>query len=115
MKTIGRILIILAAAMVVVGATLAITHNASPAQFPASDPGSEAFRPGGDRLGNLDSGQTSPRPEAFDGGFRRGRDEIGGRSFFSAQLTRNLAVMAGLVVVVTLLERLLKIRRPMWR
>jgi len=115
MKTVGRILIILAAAMVVVGATVAITHNSSPAQFPASGPDGEAFHPGGDRLGNLDSGAMSPRPEGFDAGFRRGRDEIGGRSFFSAQLARNFAVIAGFVLVVTLLERLLKIRRPMWR
>ncbi len=112
MKTMGRILIILAAAMVIVGATLAITHNSSPTQFAASGPAGEEFRPRGDRPGNVDSGEAFQGPEGFDGGFRPDRNEIGGAPFTSAMLIRNVAIIAGFVVVVTLVEHFLKIRRP---
>lgn len=115
MKIIGRILIILAAALVIVGATLAITNSGSSAQYAASAAGGQAFRPGGDPLSNVDLGEAlvpGQRPEGFDGGSRPDHDEIGGGSFISAQLIKNLAIIAGFVLVVTLLDRFLKIRRP---
>jgi len=115
MKIIGRILIILAAALVIVGATLGITHNSSPMQLAARAPGDEEFPPDGERLGPSNSGEAlvpGQSLEGVDDGFRRGRDQINGARFISAHWIRNLAVIAGLVVVVAWLERFLKIRRP---
>jgi hypothetical protein len=115
MTIIGRILIILAAAMVIVGATLAITYNSSPTQFATSAPGGDAFRPGGDRLGGVNVDESfvpDQRPEGFDGGSLADRNQIRRGSFISAQLIRHLAVIAGSVVLVTLVEGVLKIRRP---
>jgi hypothetical protein len=112
MKTVGRILIILAAAMVVVGATLAITNSSSSTQSAASAPPGEEFRPRGERHGNLDAGEAlvpGQRPEGFGAGSRPDHDERGG-AFVSVDLIKNLVIIAGVVLVVTLLERLLKTR-----
>jgi hypothetical protein len=106
MKTIGRILIILLAATLVVGVTWALTRNGANTRF---TPGGDRFRPEG---GNFESQRFFPgqppngfnpnqRPEGFrDGGFERGRR--GG--FFLFGRLRNIGIIAVIVVVVIFAE-----------
>ncbi len=112
MKTIGRILIILLATTVVVGATWALTRNGVNAQFA---PGEGRFRPDGDFGGEelfpeqppqgLDPGQ---RPE----GFREGVFERAHRGdFFLFGWLRNIGIIAVIVAVVVFAESLWNHRR----
>lgn len=96
MKTIGRIIIILAAALVVVGATLAITNSVGASQSTGRFPDGEHIRPtGGD--GNFAPGR---RPE---GGLNRERDG-GGFSFGS--LLGRFGMVAVIVLIFLVIERM---------
>ena len=112
MKTIVRILIILLAASVVVGATWALTRSGANAQF---SPGEARFRPNGDFGGEgFVPGQPpqgfgqGQRPEGFrEGGFDGGRR--GG--FLPFGWIRNIGLIAVIVAVVVFVEYLMDRRR----
>jgi hypothetical protein len=99
MKIIGRILIILAAALVVVGITMAIGNSSGAAQAAPPRPDGQQFQPGGDD--NFVPGQ---RP---DGNFEE-REE--GRGF-SFGWVKDLAVITVIVVLFLAGERLWDILR----
>lgn len=93
MKTIGRILIILVAALVVVGITMAIGNTSGAAQAASPRPDGQQFQPGGaDFL-------PSQRP---DGNFE-GRERGEG---FSFGWIKNILVIAVIVIVFLAAERL---------
>ena len=101
MKTILRILIILLAALVVVGVTLAFTNSSGTAQT-APD-----FQEGGQRS-QMGGGNFTPseRPEGGPGG----EHEDSGSTF---GWLRHLLPIAGIVFVVVLIERFwVKIFKP---
>lgn len=103
MKVIARIIIILLAAGVVVGAAWTLTRNGANAQFapgearflPNGDFGSEGFVPG-------------QRPEGFrEGGFDRGRRD----GFLPFGWIRNIGLIAVIVAVVVFIEYVMDRRR----
>ena len=103
MKTIGRILIILLAASVVIGGAWALTLNGANAQLA---PGEAGFR----QNGNFDGQGFAPgqRPEGFrEGGFDGGRR--GG--FLPFGWIRNIGLIAVIVAVVVFVEYLMDRRR----
>jgi len=104
-KIIVRILVILLAASIVVGAAWALTRNGTNAQFaPGGDFGGEGFVPGQPPQG-FGQGQ---RPEGFrDGGFDRGRR--GG--FLPFGWIRNIGLITVIVVVVVFVDYLIDRRR----
>lgn len=124
MKLLGRILIILAAAALIAGVTLAIVQLSGADQTTAQGfPGSDEGIPrggGGDRLRDRDGTGTGPfsgqaRPE----GFERGRlnhqgfgDREGGLGVGLAGIARNLAIISLIVLVYWLGGKLFKILRP---
>jgi uncharacterized membrane protein len=94
MKTIGRIIIILVAALVVVGVTLAITNSAGASQSTGRFSGGEHIR---SNNGNFVPGR---HPE---GGFDR--EHGGGGSVFGSLLMR--FVMVSIIVLIFLvIERI---------
>ena len=100
MKTIGRILIILLAASVVIGGAWALTRNGANAQLA---PGEAGFR----QNGNFDGQGFAPgqRPEGFrEGGL--GRDPRGGR-FLPLGWIRNICLIAVIVAVIVFAERVM--------
>lgn len=100
MKTIGRILIILLAAGVVVGGAWALTRNGANTQFA---PGEAGFR----QNGNFDGQGFAPgqHPEGFrEGGF--GRDRRDGR-FLPLGWIRNIGLIAVVVAVTVFAERVM--------
>jgi len=104
MKIITRILIILLAASVVVGATWALTRNNNQnAQFA---PGDAIFRPDNDSKGReFVPGQ---RPEGMrEGGFDRGRRS----GFIPLGWIKNIVLIAIIVVVVVFIEFVMDRRR----
>lgn len=102
MQTMGRILVILLAAAIVVGAAWALTRNTESAQtFPAG----AQFRPGDD----FNSEEFAPlqQPEGLrEGGFERGRGDF--RLF---GWVKNVGVIAVIVAIVLFIERLLDGKR----
>ena len=112
MKIIGRILIILLAASVVVGAAWALTRNGANAQFA---PGEARFRPDGDSDGQgfapgqlPDGFSPGQRPEGFrEGGFDRGRR--GG--FLPLGWIKNIGLIAVIVAVIVFVEYVMDRRR----
>jgi len=124
-RIIGRTLILLAAALVVVGALLAISRidpQAQPAdprdEFERPEPG---FRPGSDQSGELTGRQQGEFHHRFegdgrggpDGGHGEGRGE-GRGGFILFSLVKNLGVIAIIVLLVQGAGRLGKrfTRRP---
>ena len=100
MKIIARILIILLAASVVVGATWALTRNNANAQFA---PGEGRFRPDGGDFNGQGFG-PGQRPEGFrEGGFDRGRRG----SFLPLGWIKNIGLIAVIVAVVVFVEYLM--------
>lgn len=96
MKTIGRIIIILAAALVVVGATLAIANSAGASQSTGRFPDGEHIRPaGGD-------GDFAPRQRP-DGGTDRDHD---GGGFLIGSLLGRLAMVSVIVLIFLAIERM---------
>lgn len=112
MKIIGRILIILLAASVVVGAAWALTRNGANAQLA---PGEARTRPGGDFNGErLVPGQApdgfnpNQRPEGLrEGGFDRGRQS----GFLPIGWIKNFVLIAIIVAVVVFIEFVMDRRR----
>ena len=112
MKIIGRILIILLAASVVVGAAWALTRNGANVQFA---PDEARFRPDGDFGGQGFVPDQSPqgfgqgqRPEGFrEGSFDRGRR--GG--FLPLGWIKNIGLIAVIVAVVVFVEHVMDRRR----
>jgi len=104
MKIIGRILIILLAASVVVGATWALTHNNN--QNIQFGPGNATFRPDNNFQG--EGFAPGQRPDGGrDGGFDRGRR--GGFLLFG--WIRNIVLIFVIVAVVLLIEFIIDRRR----
>ena len=104
MKIIGRILILLLAASIVVGATWALTRNNNQnAQFA---PGDAMFRP--DTNSKSEGFVPGQRPEGRrEGGFDRGR-----RSGFPLfGWIRNIVLISVIVAVVLLIEFIIDRRR----
>ena len=96
MKSIGRILIILLAASLVVGTAWALTRDGTNAQF---TPGEARFRPEGG-----DSFAPGQLPEGFwEGGFDRGRR--GG--FLPISWIRNIGLIMVIVAVFVFIEYLI--------
>lgn len=106
MKVIARILIILLAASVVVGATWTLTHNNNQnAQF---GPGNALVRP--NNTSNDEAFVPGQRPEGFrGGGFDRNRGRGGG--FLPFDWIRNIFLIAVIVAVVVFVEFLADRRR----
>lgn len=103
MKTLGRIAIILLAAAVVVGAAWALTRNTGNGQ---AVPAEAQFRPGDD-FGGKEFAAPGQRPEGLrEGGFERGR---GGFRQFG--WIKNVGLIAVIVAVVVLFERVLDRKR----
>jgi len=104
MKIISRILIILLAASVVIGATWALTHNNNQnAQF---GPGDATFRPDNNFRG--DGFVPGQRPEGSrEGGFDRGR----GGGFLPFGWIKNIVLISVIVAVVLLVEFFIDRRR----
>lgn len=90
MKTIGRIIIILAAVFVVVGVTMTVMNSSSSAQAAQNFQDGQSFQISD---GNFVPGQ---RPEVD-------RDGGGNGSFFG--WLRHLLVISAIVVVVVIIER----------
>ena len=107
LKLIARILIILAAAILVVGVTFAIVYASGAAQAASNFRGGGRFQPGGEHAGGFIPGQGA-------GGFRDGGNHLGRGEFGSGgtsvlfNLLSNLGTIAVIVVVVVLVERLLE-------
>lgn len=108
MKIITRILIILLAASVVVGATWALTRNGANAQFA---PHEGNFRPNGNGNSASNTPNFGQRPEGFtNGGFRpEGRDR--GGSFSVLSLLRTLIPLSVVVAIGVLLDHLISSKR----
>ena len=112
MKIIGRILLILLAAVVVSGVTYAFSQTAAAQPLPAARGGRGGFEGGGPRgeLGQLppDFGNRDAGQGGFPGDFER--EARGGdfdREFGGLSLTivlRNLAMIAVIILVVQLLR-----------
>ncbi len=102
MKTLGRILIILIAALVVVAATIAFSQSSLASSMFASG-GREGFEGRRAIEGQLPAGE---RPVGqFPGGFeRRGRDEaIGTINLVSlGPIIKNVAIMGSIAVVIVI-------------
>ncbi len=117
MKTVGRILIILAVAVAIAGVTL-LAVNVSGAQASQSF-GERQFSTGQEpNAGNSSSGlgQAGLAPGRFGsdsdrGGFDADRGGEGGGVFSLAEVLKNIAIVAVIVLIVTAVERLLKVIR----
>jgi hypothetical protein len=111
-KTIGRILIILLAATLVVGAAWILTRNGANAQF---GPGEGRFRPKGGDFNDPGFFPGQPtngfNPDQRPGGFREGGFERGRRGFFLFGWLRNIGLIAVIVAVILFGESLWKSRR----
>ncbi|MEI7771784.1 MAG: hypothetical protein WCI67_17460 [Chloroflexales bacterium] len=111
MKIVTRTLIILAAALLVVGATLAVVSAGG-----ASGPGGPGFgRDGFGRQPPAGSVEGQRRPGALPGGGAgfgdRGRE--GGRGSFSAfEILKNLVIITVIIAFVSLLNQAGGRRRP---
>ena len=107
LKLIARILIILAAAMVVVGLTFAIVYASGAAQAASRISGGGRFQSGGEHADSFIPSQGA-------GGFRNGGDHlergVSGGNVTSTlfNLLRNLGTIAVIVVVVVLVERFIR-------
>jgi len=118
MRTLGRVLIILVAALVVVGVTAAVVQAG----------GTQGLFAGRGREGRSESGESFGDSQGFDaqrffggngvaGGFReRGEGRAGGLS----ELARNLIIVGGIVLAVVIVSksigsvrRILRRRRAM--
>lgn len=117
MKTVARILIILAVAVTIAGVALLVV-NVSGAQASQSF-GERQFSPRQELSSDSSSsglGQAGSAPGQFGsdsgrGGFGDSRGGEGG-AFSLAEVFKNIAIVAVIVVIVTAVERLLKaIRR----
>jgi hypothetical protein len=110
-KIIIRTLIILAAALVVVGATMTYASSGT-----ASGPGRDSFE-GRPPSGFAEGTRPSGFPPGGGGGPREGHgDHEGGRGGFAAgELLKNLAIIAVIIAVVSLLNRIIGTRRPQRR
>lgn len=107
MKIIGRILIILLAAALVVGAAWALTRNGANAQFAPGGPGETRFRPDGDFNG--EGFVPGPRPEGLrEGGFDRDRH---GSGLIPFGWIKNVVLIAIIVAVVVFVEFVMDRRR----
>ncbi len=102
MKMIGRILIILIAALVIVGATMAFAKTDAASQMG-----------GGQKDGRFPTNGEVERNDLGDnlgeGGFQRGHNHEGGEGrggFNIATQVKNLAVIGAIVLVVALISRL---------
>jgi hypothetical protein len=103
MKTIWRIILILAVAAAIGGLTLLLVNNGSGS---AAGPGLE--RPGGRQFSDREF-PAGDLLEGFEPGMHAGRGEsMEGGAFSWAETVKNIVVVAVLVAVVALLERLLK-------
>lgn len=108
MRVITRTLIILAAALVVVGATMAYASSGlagGPASFERGRGGFERQPPPGSHAGG--------RPESGDRRAGFGDHHEGGRGLFAAaEMVKNLVIIAAIIAVVALLSRLTRGLRP---
>ena len=121
MRTLGRVLIILVAALVVVGVTAAVVQAG----------GTQGLSAGRGREGRSESGESFGDSQGFDaqrffggngvaGGFReRGEGRAGSLSGLS-ELARNLVIVGGIVLAVVIVSksigsvrRILRRRRAM--
>jgi hypothetical protein len=105
MKTILRIFLILLVAAVIGGGTYLLVNNGSTSALgqTAGEGSGERHRPGS---GNLVPGQA---PDGFVPGSGRGHGEgMEGGAFLWAESIKNIGIVAVLVIVVVLFERLLK-------
>ena len=101
MKLLGKIVVILAAALLVVGGTLALEKNGALGSLTAGGPSERGERPAGapaDFDGDFAAGQRPERGGEFGGG-EGARDWTG--SLLS--MGRNLGIVAAVVAGVTLL------------
>lgn len=105
MRILVRVAIILAAALVVVGATLALSQAGLLSAARIGGPGRAGFRPGNAQAeGRQRNEAERPMPQdgerRFDRGqFPAGREMGGLNAFAVAPLARNLAIMLGITVV----------------
>jgi len=116
MKTLWRTVIILFAAFIVIGATVALANSGLLANFGNRFPGDrDGFGERGFPPEDFQPGNFQPRGDGngFPGdGFRPDRGaEGGGRGFFFFSWLRNLGIIAAIVVVVVLIERLIPRKR----
>jgi len=105
MKLLGKIVVILAAALMVVGGTLALEKNGALSSLTAGGPGERGERPAGapaDFDGDFAAGQRPERGGEFGGDFRGGE---GARDWTGSLLSmgRNLGIIAAVVAGVALL------------
>lgn len=104
MKTFGRILIILLAALLVVGAALAFVRMGG-AQSLAFGRGEDGeFREFAD--GPRQFGETGVRPSFGDGGEFRGGERYRGGLFGLAQLFKSLIIVSAVVLIAAALTTL---------
>lgn len=101
MKLLGKIIVILAAALMVVGSTLALQKGGALSSLTASGPGERGERPEGapaDSDGDFAAGQRPERGGEFGGG-------ESARDWASSLLNmgRNLGIVAAVVAGVALL------------
>lgn len=117
MKTLGRTLIILLAAFIVIGATVALANAgllSNFSRFPGERGEFGEFEPGEFPQGEF----QRPNDGDFAEGFRPehgpgGREGGGGRGFNLFSWIKNLAIISVIVVIVVGLERLFaRKRRP---
>lgn len=117
MKIIGRTLIILAAALIVVGAAYAIaqTDLATPLLSGGRGFPGETRPERGKRPEFRDGNFASQLPEGFDSGeFLRGGDRHDGRSrdlFSFLSIGRHLLIMGVIILAIIIVDRLLAWRK----
>lgn len=96
MKILGRILIILVAALVVVGAATALAGSSSNMQFSER----QEFIQDQPSAGTADSGETRPRDHFSE----EGRDSPS--LFGIVSVIQNLVIIGGIVLLITVIRRL---------
>jgi hypothetical protein len=110
MQIIGRTLIILVAALVVVGATFAVTQSGAAASVVGSQERGEGEAPAPDAVAaqDLPAVQTRPEGELNSGG----PDEAATWVHGLGQVVRTVGVMAVIVAVVARVQSVARRRRP---
>ena len=106
MKLIGRTLIILLAALAVVGATMALAGNSTAGTFGEGSP-----RQGFEQNGNNAQGGFQPPAGGNFEGRRGGRGGEGGGLFRAGELLKSLGVIGGIVLIVAPIAGLLRRRK----
>jgi len=103
MKLLGKIVVILAAALLVVGGTLALEKNGALSSLTAGGPGERPAGAPADFDGDFAAGQRPERGGEFGGGDFRGGE--GARDWTGSLLSmgRNLGIIAAVVAGVALL------------